>query len=119
MKRIAFILITSLLLPTLLAACADNQQQAVDTTVAAVHTTATPEETTAPKITTEKALGFAKEDNGNQTITILSNSATSYEFNTESETGDIVDDAVFKKDSLVGKTLLQNAERICSMIKNF
>ena len=101
MKGFALLLIASILLPTLLSACANVQQPPVDTTVAPVQSTASPQEATAPANTPEKALGFAKEDNGNKTITILSNSATAYEFNTESETGDIVDDAVFKKDSMV------------------
>lgn len=105
MKRMALLLLASILLPTLLAGCADNIQPADDTTVAAVQTTEATQETTAPEPTAEEILGFAKEDNGKREFTILTNSASAYEFNTESENGDIVNDAVFKKDSMVEEYL--------------
>ncbi|MBR6577475.1 MAG: extracellular solute-binding protein [Clostridia bacterium] len=105
MKRIASLLLAAILLPTLLASCADNIQPAVDTTAAATQPSDLPEETTSVETSVDEVLGFVKEDNGKKTITILTNSATSYEFNTESENGDIVNDAVFKKDSMVEEYL--------------
>ena len=106
MKRIALPLLASLLLPSLLAGCADNGTPAETTTAsAATQASEAAQETTAPVPTVEDTLGFGKEDNGNRTFTILTNSATSYEFNVESENGDIVNDAVFKKDSMVEEYL--------------
>jgi ABC-type glycerol-3-phosphate transport system substrate-binding protein len=105
MKRIALLLLASILLPIILASCADQAPTAPDTTAAVIQTTASAEITTSDEPTTEEILGFAQENNEGRKITILTNSATSYEFNTESETGDIVDDAVFKKDSLVEEYL--------------
>ena len=95
MKRIASLLLSAILLPTLLSSCADNIQPAIDTTAAATQPSDLPEETTSAETSVDEVLGFVKEDNGKKTITILTNSATSYEFNTESENGDIVNDAVF------------------------
>ena len=105
MKRIAFLLLAALLLPYCLISCADASQPATDSTSAAVQTTEPAEDTTTPETTVDEVLGFVKEDNGNRTITILTNSATSYEFNIDSENGDIVNDAVFKKDSMVEEYL--------------
>ena len=105
MKRIAFLLLAALLLPYCLISCADASQPATDATSAAVQTTEPAEDTTTPETTVDEVLGFVKEDNGNRTITILTNSATSYEFNIDSENGDIVNDAVFKKDSMVEEYL--------------
>ncbi len=105
MKRIAFLLLASILLPYCLIGCADTARPANDTTSAIAQATEPTQETTTPETTVEEVLGFAKEDNGNRTITILTNSATAYEFNTDSENGDIVNDAVFKKDSMVEEYL--------------
>ena len=105
MKRIAFLLLAAILLPYCLISCADASQPATDSTSAAVQTTEPAEDTTTPETTVDEVLGFVKEDNGNRTITILTNSATSYEFNIDSENGDIVNDAVFKKDSMVEEYL--------------
>lgn len=105
MKRISILLLAALLLPYCLTGCADTSQPATDTTSAAVQTTEPAGETTTPETTVDEVLGFTKEDNGNRTITILTNSASSYEFNTNSENGDIVNDAVFKKDSMVEEYL--------------
>lgn len=102
MKRISVLLLIALLLPAVLAGCADTAEPADDTTVAPIQTTAAPnksEETDEP--TLEDTLGFAKEDNGKETFTILTNTATSYEFNIDSENGDIVNDSIFKKDGMV------------------
>lgn len=112
MKRISILLLAALLLPYCLIGCADTSQPATDTTSTAVQTTEPAEETTTPETTVDEVLGFAKEDNGNRTITILTNSATSYEFNIDSENGDIVNDAVFKKDSMVEEYLGINIELI-------
>ena len=105
MKRIALLLSIALLLPTLIIGCADNVQSEETTAAVAQTTEASQETTAAPVATVEDTLGFAKEDNGKRTFTILTNSATSYEFNADSENGDIVNDAVFKKDSLVEEYL--------------
>lgn len=101
MKRIASILLTAIMLTAFFTGCADSSDPADGTTEALAQTTQTPQETAAPEKTVADILGFAKEDNGKETITILTNSATSYEFNTDSENGDIVNDSVFKKDSMV------------------
>ena len=105
MKRIAFLLLSAILLPTLLSSCADTIQPAVETTAASTQASDLPQESTSAETSVDEVLGFVKEDNGKKTITILTNSATSYEFNTESENGDIVNDAVFKKDSMVEEYL--------------
>ena len=60
--------------------------------------------TTAPEETTqsvESLLGFAKEDNGGKTFTMLINTSKSYEYDSEEATGDVVDDAVYYKNSAV------------------
>lgn len=105
MKRISWLLLVLILLPILLSACATPNAPETETTVAVAQTDTAAEETTEPELSTEKILGFAKEDNGKRTFTILTNSATSYEFNTDTENGDIVNDAVFKKDSMVEEYL--------------
>lgn len=105
MKLIAFLLLAAILLPTLLSGCADNIQPAIDTTSAATQASDLPKETASAETSIDEVLGFTKEDNGKEKITILTNSATSYEFNTDSENGDIVHDAVFKKDSMVEEYL--------------
>ena len=106
-KRISLLLFASILISTLLTGCADDIQPANDTTATATTTapqaTEAPQENAAP--TTEEILGFSAEDNGRRTFTILTNSTSAYEFNVKSETGDIVDDAVFKKESMVEEYL--------------
>lgn len=109
MKRIALLLLIAILAPTLLTCCANDMHGGDNTSAATIQSTDSPQgnadASTAAEATVEDKLGFAKEYNDNKTITILTNSTSSYEFNTESETGDIVDDAVFKKDSLVEEYL--------------
>ena len=108
-KLIASFLLASILISTLLTGCANVEQSGDDTSGA---TTAVsnngnpaqsmdaPNETTEYVPTTEELLGFGKESNGNRKFTLLATTAKDYDFNVESERGDIVDDAVFKKDSL-------------------
>lgn len=105
-KWIAVVLAVLLLLPTL-AACgdstgADNETTAAPTTTAPSGETA-PAETEAPS--DEDMLGFPPEDNKGETFTILSSSFRDYEFNTDNVTGDVVNDAVFKKDQLLEEYL--------------
>ena len=108
-KLIASFLLASILISTLLTGCANVEQPGDDTSGAS--TTAGNNGDTAQSIdgqqetteyvpTTEELLGFAKENNENRKFTILATTAKDYDFNVESETGEIVDDAVFKKDSL-------------------
>lgn len=103
-KHIAMLLLTSLLLSTVLPGCSGDTQPSRDTTAPTVETKAPEAETTAAP-TAADILGFDKEDNGGETFTILTNSTSAYEFNVESQTGDIVSDAVFKKDRLVEEYL--------------
>lgn len=106
-KHIALLLLASILISTLLTGCANDIQPANDTTAATTtpQATETTQETTDPAPTTAEILGFAEENNENRTFTILTNSTTSYEFNIEGENGDIVNDAIFKKESLVEEYL--------------
>ncbi|MBQ8397259.1 MAG: hypothetical protein IJX53_03545 [Clostridia bacterium] len=102
------ILAALLLLPTLAACGRDGTAQNGSGTTAPVADTATTPvetepETTAPSL--EEILGFAKADNGGRPFTILSNSTSSYEFNVDALTGDVVSDAVFKKDQMVEEYL--------------
>lgn len=110
-KHIALLLLVSMLLSTLLTGCANEQHPGTDTTEAATTTSSAPQGTTGPQETTayvpttEELLGFAKENNENRKFTILATSVKSYDFNVESETGEIISDVVFKKDSLVEEYL--------------
>ncbi len=108
-KHIALFLLASILIPTLLSGCANVEQPednttAPTTTAAAIQNSESPQETTAYVPTTEELLGFAQENN-NRTFTVFATSIKDYDFNVESERGDIVDDAVFKKDSLTEEYL--------------
>ena len=106
-KRIASFLLASLLLSSILIGCAKDTPPSVDTTDPGTVETKAPETESV-----EDILGFAKEDNNNETFTLLTSSTTAYDFNIESQTGDIVDDAVFKKDRMLEEYLGINIELV-------
>ena len=107
-KLVALFLLASVLISTLLTGCANVEQPGGDTSSAATTadngnsapSTNGAQETTEYVPTTEDLLGFAKENNESRKFTILATTVKDYDFNVESENGEIVDDAVFKKDSL-------------------
>ena len=92
-RKISFALAFTMLLLTA-AGCGggDTKPSGGDTV------TTEPEETTQ---SVESLLGFAKEDNGGKTFTMLINTSKSYEYDAEEATGDVVDDAVYYKNSAV------------------
>lgn len=115
-KHIALFLLASILISTLLTGCANVEQPGDDTTAGDAITTVSnngaatqsPDstlETTAPPPTTEEILGFAKENNNNQKFTIYTTSTKTYDFNIESETGDLLEDTVFKKNTMIEEYL--------------
>ena len=78
--------------------------------------------TTAPEETTqsvESLLGFAKEDNGGKTFTMLINTSTSYEYDSEEATGDVVDDAVYRRNQIVSERFGVNFTLIESSNTNY
>lgn len=109
-KRIVVLLVASLMLLTSFSGCSGGSSSA-DTT-AAPNESKTNESETSTGPTTAEILGFEKEDNGGDTFMILTSSTSDYEFNVEAQTGDIVSDAVFKKDRMVEEYLGINIELV-------
>ncbi len=102
-------LATLMLLSAALTGCSGDNTT-IDTTADTTAVPPTPETTAAP--TTADILGFEKEDNGGETFTILTSTFNAYEFNVEAQTGDIVNDAIFKKDRMAEEYLGINIELI-------
>ncbi len=75
-------------------------------------TTTAPSETTAAETTesVESLLGFAKEDNGGKTFTMLVAESKNFDYNAEETNGDVVNDAVYEKNSSVEDYLGINFE---------
>ena len=93
MKHYSARFIALCLLVSLLAGCGGGE-----TPSGADTTTAAPEVTTQ---SVEEILGFAKEDNGGKTFTVLSTINKQYEYDAEEATGDVVSDAVYAKNTAV------------------
>ncbi len=107
MKRILSLTLALLMLTAVLSACGTPTPPVTDdTTLPADNSnadvTTDPSET---ELTDADLLGFAQEDNGDKVFTIFANSASSYEYNAEGLTGDIVTDSVYKRDRVVEKYL--------------
>ena len=110
-KHIATLLLSAMLLAAMLPGCSGDTPSSADTTTPSSETKITGSETTTGPSTAE-ILGFDKEDNNNETFTLLTSSTSDYEFNVEAQTGDIVSDAVFKKDRMVEEYLGINIELV-------
>ena len=114
-KLIASFLLASILISTLLTGCANVEQSGDDTSGSASTTAANNgntaqstdalQETTEYVPTTEEILGFGKENNNNQKFTIYTTSTKTYDFNIEGETGDLLEDTVYKKNSMIEEYL--------------
>ena len=114
-KLIASFLLASILISTLLTGCANVEQSGDDTSGSAstsaanngntAQSTDAPQETTEYVPTTEEILGFGKENNNNQKFTIYTTSTKTYDFNIEGETGDLLEDTVYKKNSMIEEYL--------------
>ena len=93
MKHYSARFIALCLLVSLLAGCGGGE-----TPSGADTTTAAPEVTTQ---SVEEILGFAREDNGGKTFTMLVAETKGYEYDAEEATGDVVSDAVYAKNTAV------------------
>ncbi|MBE6709996.1 MAG: hypothetical protein E7579_02645 [Ruminococcaceae bacterium] len=107
-KRLFACLLLALLLAPSIVSCGGGEEPAAADSANAANPSETPAEETPAETeppSDEEILGFASEDNGGATFTILTNSTKTYEFNVEEMTGDVVTDAVFEKDRKVEEYL--------------
>ncbi len=95
-------LIFSCLAASLLA-CGDTKEPLV--TEKTSDTFAASGDTADTEIPLSSILGFKKEDNGQKTFTIYADSGKSYDFDAEKENGDVVNDAVYAKNTAVEEYL--------------
>lgn len=97
-RTISLLLLTSML--AALASCGSSESDGkTDNTSSDIGNDTTAEETDdTPK------LGIEKEDNGGRTFTMLVPTHASYEYDVE-QTDDIVDDAVYNRNSAVEELL--------------
>ncbi len=107
-KKILAVSLSVLLLMSMAVGCANTPGQTADTTTDPTNADNPPASGDVTTVESNDAdlLGFPKEDNGNKKFVIYTNSTKSDgsalgDFNVESQTGDLVNDAVFKKDAKV------------------
>ena len=91
MRKIRFIsLLLALILTASMTACGSGAGASSDTTASAGTTAAVTED---PRIVRD---GLPEKDFGGETFTLLAREEFGYEFDAE-QTGDVVDDAVYKR----------------------
>jgi len=121
MKKLISLLLASLLLISALAGCATDTPAPADDTTVSDTTTAAPDTTTA-EVTTEAPIvaeipANVKYD-GYQFRILCNNKANthqSYDFEIEEEqTGDVMDDAVYKRNQMILETLGVTIKRLAS-----
>ena len=112
-KQLISVTLAALLLTAPMTSCskaAQNEHTATDVNnssdVLSITTTISSEVSTEPPLpTTGEILGFEIEDNRNKVFTILSNSTKIYEFGTDTQTGDVVGDAVYLRNTIIEEYL--------------
>ncbi len=98
-----FIILALVSLMVVLTACSGGADKPATTKAPEDGGNSSPEVTTEAETTVSVAtlLGFEKEDNKGKTFTIMDTSLAEYQYNAETLTGEVVNDAVYEKNRAV------------------